>query len=1083
MKTLLLFSMLPALLLNQAICPLSSARAGESPPHQEVSSLTTLREQRIYVPYERLREVLQGKDKGVLIPYSDFVRLWEQATRKPPEQRLPPPPVDAAIIHAEYRGTVHNGMAEFVGELKVSALKEKWGRLLLNFKNVAITGARLNGKPPLLKTVPQGLELVLPEKGDYDLSVAFSARVQTLPGKRFIDVLVPSAPLTKIHMTIPGEDLDVQIDPMLSRKSAVINGNTEFSVFLPPEGHVKISWLAKLIEAKALPSQVFANLFSELHIRESVNLVTTRIDFSIMQAKTDTFRIRIPDPLSLVRVAGENIRDWDMGDGGILTVTLYEKIDGHYALSILTEAYRERQEGSLDFPQLEALDAKREDGIMVIKVDPSLRVKVEKRDRVTQIDPSELRGRTTLENFVSAFRYFRRPYLLRLAVSRIQPRIIAHQTILITFAETMIDYHAQVHFMVKDAGVFEFSFLMPDGFRVTEVGTEKTVESYSVLPEGGRRILKVLLKNKAFGDYRLPVHLEADKEDKRRSLTLPKLACMGVEKEDGIIALSLRKNLKLSTEKTKSLRPISLEELGALGFSKKDETNVLAAGYRYWTTDYACILNIEKRETKLLASVERNIHLDATAIKLKDTIRYDILYAPVRQFRLELPATIGKDAVIVGDHIKEKRFIVDEKEETGVWFIELHGPQLDRYSLSVTMEEKLPEVKVGETRDIPVPRLRILDVFHESGYISVGKSPDLQVDGAEENLEPIDSKELPPTMDRSQSVLAFKYLSHPYCLTLQSTKHEFEKVLDAIVNEAHYDIVVSREGIAKTEGVLRIQNMSRQSLEIILPEGTRNIYSVFISGRKASISRGSSERSKIVMLGNHTRPGQEFTLRIIYESGFGHAFGMVGRLHVESAEIIEVPMSKITWRLYLPDRYSYLYMKGSMDPRGRMVPRFADVNASAYSQRIHPQSRITLGKQELPQQEDEKTLVGLDMDLVREGRRYVLSKLDKGAFLHVHYMDKGVLFKVSVVLVGLVASIILYLLHRRKPNAVPFFVGSGIAALLVRVSLPQGFKVFASLVLLGIAISAVVPLGHYLYGRIPSRGDPEKRDESGRGGQ
>ena len=866
---------------------------------------------------------------------------------------------------------------------------------------------------------------------------------------------------------------------MLSKKSIMVEGNTEFSAFLPPEGHVNISWLAKLIEAKPLQSQVFANLFSELHIKESVNLFNTRIDFSIVQAKTDTFRIRIPETLSLVKVAGKNIRDWDMGDGGILTVTLYEKIDGPYALSLVTEESRDRQEGSFDFPRFEILDAKREEGTIVIKVDPSLRVKVEERDRVTQIDPRELKDKTTLENLVSAFRYFRPPYLVRLAVSRIQPRITAHQRILISFTETMIDYHSRVRFVVREAGVFEFSFVVPDGFQVTQVGTEDTVESYAVSREGDLNILKVLLKNKALGEYLLPVHLEANKEDRRLSLSLPRFLCIGVEKEDGIIALSLRKNLKLSTENVRSLRPISLEELHALGFQKIDENNVLAAGYRYFTTEYACRLNIEKRETKLLASVERNIRLEPTAVKLKDVIRYSILYAPVRQFRLELPASIGKDAVIVGDNIKEKRFISNGGEGKGVWLVELHAPRLDQYSLSVTTETKLSEVKVGETRQITVPHLRALDVFNESGYISVSKSPDLQVEAEGENLEPLDSKELPSTMDGRQSVLAFKYLTHPYSLTLQSTKHEFEKVLDAIVNEAHFDIVVSREGIAKAEGVLRIQNASKQSLEIMLPEGTRKIYSVFISGKKASISRGSSERSKIVMLGNHTKPGEEFTLRIVYESSLRNDFGMLGSFHVESAEIVEVPMSKITWRLYLPDRYSYIYMKGSMDPRRRIYRRFADVNRSVYSQKIHRQSRITLGPQKLPQQEDEKTFYGLDMDLVREGRLYVLSKLDRGAFVNVHYVEKSLLFKVSLALVGLVTLIFLYILHRRRINQAQFLVVSGIAALLIRISLPQGFKHFASLLLLGIALSAAILLSLSLYHRIQSRRDDKKGDESG----
>ncbi len=261
-----------------------------------------------------------------------------------------------------------------------------------------------------------------------------------------------------------------------------------------------------------------------------------------------------------------------------------------------------------------------------------------------------------------------------------------------------------------------------------------------------------------------------------------------------------------------------------------------------------------------------------------------------------------------------------------------------------------------------------------------------------------------------------------------------------------------------------------------MPEGPGNIYSVFISGNKATISRGSSERSKIIMLSRNANPGREFTLRILYESKVGRDFGILGGVRVESPEIMDIPTSKITWRLYLPDRYSYLYMKGSMDPQRRSYPPFKAVNASIRSQKVYRQSRIARNEKKIPQQEDEKTLHGLDMDLVREGRLYTLSKLDKDAFVNIYYVDKDILFKVSLFLVALVIGTFIYIPHRKKFDKITFFTISGIAAFLVRLSVPQGFKYFASLLLLGIGLSAVVFLALDLYSRVQSRRASEKEE-------
>ena len=162
-----------------------------------------------------------------------------------------------------------------------------------------------------------------------------------------------------------------------------------------------------------------------------------------------------------------------MGDDGILSVNLYEKIDGPYHLSITTERYRNFDETTFNYPQFEVVDAKREEGIIAIKSDPALRVKVEKVERVTQIDPVEISSETSKDNLVSAYRYYRRPYLVRLSISKIRPKITARQNILISFSETLIDYYSRVNYVVKDAGVFEFKFAVPEGFRVSEVGTGK----------------------------------------------------------------------------------------------------------------------------------------------------------------------------------------------------------------------------------------------------------------------------------------------------------------------------------------------------------------------------------------------------------------------------------------------------------------------------------------------------------------------------------------------------------------------------------------------------------------------------------
>lgn len=1036
---------------------LNASQASPPPdgPIQKEIPNDTLLEQKIFVPYKNLKEVLDKKEQGVFIPYSDFLKLWEEATKKPPVKEIAPPPMDAAIIHATYKGEVHDEIVEFHGELKISAIKDKWAKLILKFDNVALTGASLNDQPPLMSPKDNGLELVMPEKGEYTLKVDFSTRVQSLPGKKTINFNLPSSPLTKLDITMPGTDLDIKIEPMLSQKTSVSNGKTEFSAFIASSGSVSIGWLVKSEETTA-KSLIFSKSVSELSIMEAVYSLRTAFHLSIIQAKTDTLELKIPKLLNLVSVEGNNIKEWALGDDGILKVTLYEKISGDYLLKIRTEKFRNPDEANFDFPAIEVRDALRQEGMIAVEGEASLKIKVAKSGQLTQIDSAEISNQLSIKNPIYVFKFFRLPFELGFDILKIRPKITASQKIVVSFSETLIDYATRIEYQIKDAGIFELNLLIPEGFRVVEAGTNESVETFSLNTENNKNILKIILKNKAFGSFVIPVRLEADKEDKNFSLECPKLFCLDAEKEEGVIAFALKKNLKLSTQNIKALRPVSIEELIGMGFSPVDQLREYAAGYKYTTVEYECKMDIEKRSTKVMALVERTVSIEETSVKYSDRIQYTILYAPVRHFKIQVPQNTGKEAAIVGEGIKEKLWTVDEKTGTGTWDIELHAPVMDTYDIHISMEEKIPEIQIGETRNINLPELVVPEVFNETGYISIIKSHTIELDDKPQNLESIDSKELPPSMDQTQSTLAFRYFSHPLSLALGCTKHDYEKVLSAIVTQAHFDIVVSEEGVAKTEALFLVKNTNRQSLEIVMPDGTEKIYSVLISGKKAGISKGSSEKTKIIMLPNDIESGRQFSIRIIYETRIKKLFGFAGSIKLNDAEIQDVPMLKTSWRLFLPKPYSYLYIDGTIHPDENYAGCFENINSGVNVENYTEQSRIELSAQSILKQQDEAAGVGMDVDIVREGMLYKFAKLDRDANLKVLYIKKTVMIPVSILILLVTVYIFITLAGRTSGSSSSFLIGSLLSAFVLKIFLPQGFKYFGWIIFWGIGCAGFI---------------------------
>ncbi|MDM8515183.1 hypothetical protein QUF76_03200 [Desulfobacterales bacterium HSG16] len=996
----------------------------------------TLTEQKVYIPYDKLETVLDNQEKGVFIPYSDFLKLWEKATRKKPEKKIPPPPVDAAIIHSQYTGTVEKDVIRFQGQLKISAIKEEWAKLLLDFTDIAIRKITIDGKPPLLNPVKKGLELIIPEKGEYLVNIDFAVKIESLPDKFISSFKLPSAPLIKMDLRFSDKDLDVRIEPMLSEKTGSSEDHSLISAFLPPQGKVQVSWLAKS-EKKTAQALIFAKTSSMLKIEESVYSIDTDIQFSVIQAKTGNFNVQLPEGLSIVNVKGENIRQWDTDDNGMLLVTLFKKIEGNYKLSLKTELYRDPAQKKFAYPAIKIPDAKREEGIIAVNAAPSLKVKMEGTSKVTQVDSDD--------NQLFAFQYFRHPFELKFSISEIKPEIRAYIKTRVHIGEHIIAVNSEILYNIKGAGVFFLDLIIPETFSVSDVGNQKTVESYSISKTEGKRVMHVVLKARAFGKFALPVHMEKPRSSDDLSFQLPQISCMNIQREEGIIALSLRKNLKMSTRDTKGLVPVNPRSLQNAGFSPESRLSELVAGYRFTGNEYGATLDIEKRKTRVTAAVERGVIIEETGITTTDIIRYNILFAPIRTLKIEVPADLGKDARIFGKNIKEKRFNIEKKDsgkkDIGIWEIDLHSPVMDNYSFSIKMEKRFDEIQATQTRELDMPMIRVLDVFYESGHISISKSPNLQVEPEQLlNLKPVDTKELPAAMKRVSSALAFKYLSHPYSIKFRATRHDYEKVLNGVVTHAHFDIVASKEGIAKTESIFRIKHSNRQSVEIKMPENHTRTYAVFISGKKASISKGSDKFTKILMFPKNIKPGKEFTVRMIYESELKKDLGKAGLFRVEAAEIKDIPILKISWRLYLPRGFSYLHMDGSVHSDRAWFTLFDDINTGIMSSNVYARKSVQTNYNKIPAQNDEAGLAGLDVELVREGRLYYFSKLDKDAWLNILYVKRSLLFKIGVVFFAVFTALFIYLPTKITVKNTVFFAILIAVAFFVKIFVPQGFK-------------------------------------------
>ncbi|MCP4156739.1 MAG: hypothetical protein GY757_53995, partial [bacterium] len=208
-------------------------------------------------------------------------------------------------------------------------------------------------------------------------------------------------------------------------------------------------------------------------------------------------------------------------------------------------------------------------------------------------------------------------------------------------------------------------------------------------------------------------------------------------------------------------------------------------------------------------------------------------------------------------------------------------------------------------------------------------------------------------------------------------------------------------------------------------------------------------------------------------------FSFLGQFQEKCAEIKEIPTLKMTWRLYLPAAWSYLYMTGSMQPVVYQRGFFQNINTRIYSKNIHYQGQIKTDNQKILRQNDEQTPAGLDVSLVREGKLYQFSKLDKNADLTVIYLKKNVLYPSGIILFLIALVGAAFICRKTRSNRLTFILGALGCIYLFTVFIPQGFKFFVWVVFWGIATCGAVFIISHLVSARRKRAKREKLKAEG----
>lgn len=924
----------------------------ELPDGEKPEAKPTDREQTIYIPFSKLREVFEKEGRGVFLPYEQFQALWKEARdhrQAPPPQA---PPIDAIITSALNEATVQKDVVQVEATLAIELIKQGWIQIPLRLNEAAIQSATIDGEAARVTPAPGGgyqllIENKTKEPQTLELKLKYARAFTKTPGRNNVAFDAPQAPVNRWRIRIPQAGVKVNVHPMIAATEAPadasdnstekatekpIDPETETVVlaFVGAAPQVAIDWTPKTEGATGMTALTVVQAQQELYITEGTVRTRATLQYDISRAELTELSVEVPGDQKVVNVFDPNVRKWDVskdGDNQVISVELFEPASAKQTLMIELEKYTEGDTNKdITAARIRAIDVGRQQGMIVVNVDPSLRAEAKTRTGLMQVDAAELPAAIAGQPWVFAYRYASLPFELGIGIEKIQPRITVDQLVESYLEPEQISVDLLAIYNIEEAGVFQLEFNMPAGFEIMQVVGRATtdaiaavVDSYHKEGENDSRLI-VNLTNKAIGKVAILVRVQKRLNDPNLltptgsvstiPLAVPQAKQAFVQRAEGRFILHAPESLRVNPSATTGLRAISFSEAyqgqASVRENRFPSTRPTLA-FAFSEQPAQLDMSAERRKSQVTARQRMVVRIDSGVVSYESLVFYDILYSGVKSLRIDVPADIAVDIRNTSSGLREVA-ITPPPADVAVGYVawslsgetELIGTQI----VKLNWERKLEQLEVGKSLQLSVPRLKPAGTDRVWGQVVVTKTESLDVTATDElsGLRPIDpAQDIMPDAAVPDAARAFEF-HDDWSLNLTATRYQLEEVKRTSIERALVRTVITRSDQRGVQAIYRMRS-ARQRLALRLPlDAEFDTQPARINGEPVALERGDKDQLFIPLIGRD--PNTPFSLELRYTVPGGYAQMSVPEFPEDPA------IQKVYLAAYLPKELSLVGTSG-----------------------------------------------------------------------------------------------------------------------------------------------------------------------------
>lgn len=891
------------------------AQPPEQPPpndpadtDKEAAAKDSLREQTIYVPYDKLRKVFEQQGRGVFLPYEEFQRLWKNARAAATPTDDDQPPVAALVTEIRSTATIENEVVNVTAELKIEVLTAGWHEIPLRLTDAAILSARLGDRPASIVYKPKsGYVLLFRKTGNaaeqMTLALEYSKAFEKTPGRNRFSVQAPQAAVNRWLVRVPQAGVQVHVEPMIAAteqpsadpEADPAGQETVVLAFVGAAPVVRLDWTPKAEGASGLAALATVQAQQQVSLDEGVIRSRIVLDYQISRAELTSLRIQSPADFKVLNVFDPNVKQWSVDSDdttSTITVSLYEPSREYQQIVLELEKFAAGMTaGPVAVPSVKALDAGRQQGVVVVRVAPALRADTADRSGLLQMDAAELPAGLAGGDWTFAYRYAALPFALSMNVEKVEPRITTRELVEAYLEPETVTFNLLALLTIERAGVFQIELAVPAGFDVRQVRGDAAagsvavaVDSYDVVPAGdpaavdaddsGQRRLLVNLSRKALGVVGLFVELQRRLDEPALlsptgqsasiPLPLPRVAPADLEHATGRLIVYAPESLRVNPTVDDGVQPISfaaaLEGLASTrGGRFAGARQVLA--YAYTREPLELSLAVQRRQPHVAVGQLLAARIESGVVKYEATFKYDILYSGVKSLRLDVPADWAGEIRNQSSPVIRDETMNPQPDDVADGYVAWSLSGETEFSGTVTIrfawDRKMAELPIGSSTEISLPVLRPRAADRAWGQVVLAKAETLDVQvsrDASSGLRPIDPQfdlmQRPDTGDSGMADAALAFEFHgDWSLAATVTRYELEEVKHTSIERSVVRMEVTRSDVISVQALYRMRS-ARQRLAVQLPdEASFDTQPLRINGRPEALEQGAGNQYFIPLTG------------------------------------------------------------------------------------------------------------------------------------------------------------------------------------------------------------------------------------------